>query len=48
MSRLGRASADAQPALARTGLPVSVRSLLTMCSALAVLALLLVGGMAFV
>jgi len=45
---VGGAGADAQHDLGRTGLPLSVRSLLTMCSALAVLALLLVGGIAFV
>ena len=48
MSMVGGAGADAQHDLGRTGLPLSVRSLLTMCSALAVLALLLVGGIAFV
>ncbi len=47
MSRVGRASADAQPDLARSGLAVSIRSLLTICSAIAVLALLLVGGISF-
>ncbi len=47
MSRVGEASADAQPDLARTGLQVSVRYLLAMRSAL-VLALLLEGRIALV